>query len=155
MTSVLKRVLVEDCGGHGHALELLMDVFPRVHNDIGSEMKYLIKKLGHRNVLPEEQDAAALIKTVVADRYSMRHGYIHGTRLTPTTYAKTGLQRPGMSIRQEIIVVGSVLESKTFWTVDLKIQDVKYFKILARFPCTWRGNDAFTAYYQHTIRPSL
>lgn len=41
-TSLVQKVLIQDCGGHGRALELLMDITPTLLRDASTEVKYLV-----------------------------------------------------------------------------------------------------------------
>lgn len=94
--STVQKVLVDDCGGHGRALELLIDVFPTVPADIGPEVKSLVAQkleILYRGALPEESDGIAIIKAVLANRRLKRHGHIPGTQVTPDEVCQNGLLR--------------------------------------------------------------
>lgn len=87
ITGVLERVLVEDCGGHSYALEILLGRLPELTqhgNDFGSERNAYIMYIKHRYmcVVPKEKDAVIIVKTALANRYLKWEELIPGTYLT-------------------------------------------------------------------------
>lgn len=96
MESIVRKVIVSDCGGHGRALELLLDVFPRIPADIGPEVKSLMASelaFMYRGVLPGETDSIAIVKAVLTNRRLCRYTPIPGTTLTPDEVCQNGLIR--------------------------------------------------------------
>lgn len=95
-TDIVRQVLVSDCGGHGRAFELLIDVFHMLPADISSDVKYLIAKnlqLLYSGVLPSEGDSIAIVKAVLANRCLPRYAPIPGTQITPDEICQNGLIR--------------------------------------------------------------
>lgn len=39
---IVQKVLIQDCGGHGRALEQLMDITPTLPRDASTEIKFLV-----------------------------------------------------------------------------------------------------------------
>lgn len=97
-TSILERALVEDCGGHGHALEMLLQCFPKLtqpDNDIESEVKdyFWDIKQGYMCILPQKKDAVAIVNTALTNRYIKWDEHIPGTQMTPDNLCRYGLVR--------------------------------------------------------------
>ena len=90
--SLAKEVLIDDCGGHGRALELLLKVFDL---DIGSEVKSIVTGLQgmYRGALPQSKEAVAIVKAVLANRCLARDENIPGTQITPDQICQNGLIR--------------------------------------------------------------
>lgn len=105
---MVQHVLVNDCGGHGRALEMMVDVFDDYPASIGPNVKFMVagklKNLYGRNVVPEnEEDQVAIIKAVLTNQRLSRYLCIPGTDLTPDTICQSGLigfegVEPGASV---------------------------------------------------------
>ena len=105
---MVQHVLVNDCGGHGRALEMMVDVFDDYPASIGPNVKFMVagklKTLYGRNVVPEnEEDQVAIIKAVLTNQRLSRYQCIPATNLTPDTICQSGLigfegVEPGASV---------------------------------------------------------
>lgn len=62
---------------------------------LNRRMKGLIRTLcqQYRKALPNEDDTAVMVMTVVVNRYVKRNGYIPGTHLTPDDVGQNSLVR--------------------------------------------------------------
>lgn len=83
---IVQEVLICGCGGRGHALELLDDIFPILQGDIGPEVKCLVaRKLleYYGGTLSDENGGMAIIEAVLAHRCMRRNEYVSGTNVTP------------------------------------------------------------------------
>ena len=95
-TSLVQKVLIQDCGGHGRALELLVDIIPNLPRDAGSEIKYLlVNKLCqlYSGVLPKQSDAMAIVRAVIGNRCLSRDECIPGTSVIVDEILQDGLMR--------------------------------------------------------------
>lgn len=73
ITDIVQDVLVSDCGGHGRALEMMVDVFRTFPAGIDPNVKSLVAnrliKLYSTKTMPEqESDHIAIIKTLMTNR---------------------------------------------------------------------------------------
>lgn len=95
-SGIVEKVLAQDCGGHGRALELLMDIIPALSRDATIEVKFLVverlREL-YKGALPREADALGIVKAVIANRCLERDEIIPGTSVTPDEVVQNGLIR--------------------------------------------------------------
>jgi len=90
--SLAKEVLLDDCGGHGRAFELLLKIFDL---DISSEVKSIVTRLQglYRGALPQSNEAVAIVKAVLANQRLKLDENIPGTQITPDIICQNGLIR--------------------------------------------------------------
>lgn len=98
--SILERVLVEDCGGHGCALEVLAEFFPEITQHSDTELGQSAVKAYFRQLrllcptaLSRPEDAIAVMKAAVTNRHLAWDQYVPGTQLTPDDLCQHGLMR--------------------------------------------------------------
>ena len=95
-TGLVQKVLIQDCGGHGRALELLMDIIPNLPKDAGAEVKcLLVDKLRqlYSGVLPRQSDAMAIVRAVMGHRCLFKDECIPGTSIIVDEMMQDGLMR--------------------------------------------------------------
>ena len=95
-TGLVQKVLIQDCGGHGRALELLMDITPTLPRDASTEVKFLVVDRLHQlysGALPGQSDAMAMVRVVMGHRHLYRDECIPGTSITADEVMQNGLVR--------------------------------------------------------------
>ena len=95
-TKLVQKVLIEDCGGHGRALELLMSIKHEILGDPGPGVECLLVgqlRYMYRGVLPGEHDAKAIVQVVMGHRQIPRYNKIPGTSMTVDEVMENGLMR--------------------------------------------------------------
>lgn len=96
LSGIVEKVLVQDCGGHGRALEVLTDIIPALSRDATVEVKFLVVQRLHelyKGTLPREADALGIVRAVIANRCLERDELIPGTSVTPDELVQNGLVR--------------------------------------------------------------
>lgn len=97
-SGIVEKILIQDCGGHGRALEALIGIIPALSRDAhatGYIESLVVQRLHelYRGAFPRETDAQGIAKAVIAKRRLERDELIPGTSVTPDEVVQNGLVR--------------------------------------------------------------
>lgn len=92
--NLLARVLIEDCGGHGRALEILAEYMDQIQSNT-SDARLFIERLStiYDCMIPDERNARAIINSVIGNGYLFRDTILPGGISTPDDVSARGLIR--------------------------------------------------------------
>ncbi|KAE8144254.1 hypothetical protein BDV25DRAFT_145818 [Aspergillus avenaceus] len=92
--NLLAQVLIKDCGGHGRALEILLQYMDKIQKD-PSNVSSFIDHLSsiYASMVPTEKDALAIIKSVMGNGALARDAILPGGHSTPDDVSARGLIR--------------------------------------------------------------
>ncbi|RUS14132.1 hypothetical protein BC937DRAFT_94287 [Endogone sp. FLAS-F59071] len=98
MDEIIMKILVGDCGGHGRALEILWNLTKDLNItkcDVGGLMRMLRSNLAeiYKSALPNETDALAIVRAVLAHHRLADDKYIPNTKKFPDQVVAPGLIR--------------------------------------------------------------
>ncbi|RUS29163.1 hypothetical protein BC938DRAFT_480973 [Jimgerdemannia flammicorona] len=96
--SSLMKILVEDCGGHGRALEILWNLTRGLNLencDVGDLMRKLRNNLSQRykSALPNDEDAKAIVRAILVHQRLINDEHIPNTSKFPDQVVAPGLIR--------------------------------------------------------------